>query len=109
VFNFLQLIGWKFNEEKQIWWKTGIKNNDGVFLKFKEQPLKHKIPFDATEGYVHKSTGRTKLSKDQFKELYDMKKQGYTYPQLMVYFKLCQPTLHKYIKYYEANRENENW
>lgn len=109
VFNFLYLIGWNFNEEKGIWWKKPIKNKDGVFLQFEEQPIRHIIPFEKPEGYVHKNKGKTKLSKDQFKELYDMRQQGYTFPQLMQYFNLTQPTLYKYIKYYEANRENENW
>lgn len=109
VFDFLYLIGWKFNEENGIWWRKPIKNKEGRFLKFEEKPVRHTIPIERPEGYVHKNKGKTKLAKEQFKELYEMRQQGYTYPQLMKYFNLSQPTLYKYINYYYDNKQNENW
>ena len=33
VFELMIALGWEFNNDKQIWWKKGIKNEDGIFLK----------------------------------------------------------------------------
>jgi hypothetical protein len=32
TFEFLNSIGWQFNEEKNIWFKPGLKNEDGIWM-----------------------------------------------------------------------------
>jgi hypothetical protein len=33
TFKIMKAYGWIFNEEKGMWWKPGIKNEDGTFVK----------------------------------------------------------------------------
>jgi len=39
--NFLKLMGWKYNENKGIWWKEGFKDEDGNFTKVKKNYHRH--------------------------------------------------------------------
>ena len=40
VFNSLQQMGWQYNEEKKIWWKLPIKDEEGKWLNIDEEKTK---------------------------------------------------------------------
>jgi ribosomal protein L40E len=44
--NFMNRLGWIFSEEKQLWWKPNVKNEDGTWVGIKDRnlPAGGKIP-----------------------------------------------------------------
>ena len=59
TFKLLHSFGWIFNEEKQIWYKPGIKDENGVWDKIKNNPLKPR----RTEDYRHTRFKRYEIRK----------------------------------------------
>jgi hypothetical protein len=107
VFDFLKLIGWNFNEDKGIWFKEGLKNQDGKFINFVEKPKRFVMPIMRPDGYIHKNKGKTKLNIDEMKELYEFRCNGATWPQISYYYKISHPTAMKYFNYYyEYSKQN---
>lgn len=42
VFEFLYTLGWTWNEENKIWFKSGIKDETGNWLKIVPKPIEKK-------------------------------------------------------------------
>jgi hypothetical protein len=47
TFKIMKAYGWIFNEEKGMWWKPGIKNEDGTFVNVKPKIKTQKPLTDA--------------------------------------------------------------
>jgi Zn-finger nucleic acid-binding protein len=94
---FLKLIGWKFNEEKGIWYKENIKDKDGNFLNLKE----HK--------YTH---GSRKYTDEQLFEIFDFFfKHKKNYRLTCHKYKVSTVTLNRYLDIYNKliNKNDKNW
>jgi hypothetical protein len=91
----MQSMGWKFNEEKGIWWKEGIKTEQGVFINIVDKKqIQPKIPTKYDNVIRHKSA-------EHSKEIYELRKQGHTLDELARDFKTSPPTIMKIIRLYE--------
>jgi hypothetical protein len=76
TYNILKAMGWKLNEENEIWWKEGIKTSDGVFINIKES--KHK-----------------KLT--TYNKAVQLRKEGRTYRQIGNELNLSETTIHNWL------------
>ena len=95
TFKLMQSMGWKFNEEKGIWWKEGIKTEQGVFINIVDKKqIQPKIPTKYDNVVRHKSA-------EHSKEIYELRKQGHTLDELARDFKTSPPTIMKIIRLYE--------
>ena len=101
VFTVLQAIGWKFNEENNIWYDDKIKTKDGVFINVVPPPVepkdKKKFIFSFTD----------KLKEIRFNNIDDMVKlydNGHTYKQIAIKYRLSRPTITKWIKEYKRDK-----
>jgi len=94
TFDFLRLLGWKFNEEKGIWWKEQIKTEDGVFINikkpFKEPKPKAIKPLKKRGRMLHKAWER----KDDIRKL---RKEGMKFWELSQLFNASQPTIREIV------------
>lgn len=82
TFTFLTSIGWKFNEEKGIWWKEGIKDKSGIFINIKVKPKKEKT-----------NCNRNRVTPEIIKEVIELTNNGYSTKQLVPIIKLSSSTI----------------
>lgn len=71
TFEFLLACGWKFNEEKGIWYKEGIKDDNGNFLNLKPINKKYYRSPNRKYKYAHLL--------DKMLEMYTVKKFSYNH------------------------------
>jgi len=100
TFEFLQLLGWKFNQNKGIWYKDGIKTEDGVFINIKKpfnEPKPKSIkPILKRGRMLHKAWEQ----KDDIRKL---RKEGMKFYELAMMFNASQPTIREIV--YTENEE----
>jgi ribosomal protein L13 len=89
VFQFLPLCGWKFNEDKGIWWKPGIKNEDGTFVNIK--PYKKKI---------------SNITKEQVQQMLQYKRRGMKIGLIAGYMGLSISNVSFWLQKYEKEKSN---
>jgi hypothetical protein len=77
TYNILKSIGWKLNEENGIWFKDGIKTNEGVFINIKPRKHKKRLIFDNYPESV-----RTEKKKEMFDTMLRMRNENYSYTQI---------------------------
>lgn len=89
VFEFLPLLGWKFNEQAGIWYREGFKNPDGTFVfiqKGRKTKYKTITKEDGVEifklrdngyklGYIADKVGVTKGAVSNYLKKHEYKKQ----------------------------------
>lgn len=80
VFSFLPLCGWKFNEETGIWYKDGIKDENGKFLNLKE------------------SITRRNLTQSEIRSIYRLRRQGMLQREIAQELGITTATVHKWLK-----------
>ena len=100
TFEFLLLLGWKFNENKGIWWKEGIKTEDGVFINIKK---KVKVPKPKPVRGLMKRGRKAHpawLRKDDIRKL---RKEGMKFHELSKLFNATPPTIREIV--YSENEE----
>ena len=90
TYNILKAIGWKLNEDNGIWWKDGIKTNDGVFINIKTKPL-------SFENYP--SVISTPRKKKIFDKAVELRKQGKSYKYISNEVGLSDTTILKWLNY----------
>lgn len=93
TFQFMQLMGWKFNEEKGIWWKEGIKDKNGIFDKIGNKP---KRIIKRRPGIVTKVT---KYTMEDIKDMKKMRKEGSTLQAIADKYDCSAPTVFKWVNY----------
>jgi hypothetical protein len=91
VFQFLPLCGWIFNEEKQIWWKPGLKDENGKFFNLK--PKKRKTPPRLN------IKRKPKYNNEEIIEMKRLKDNGESLKSIADKFNCTLPTIYKYIRY----------
>jgi hypothetical protein len=104
TFEFLQLLGWQFNQDKGIWWKEGVKTPEGLFINikkpFKEPKPKTIQPIKKRGRMAHKAWER----KDDIRKL---RKEGMKFWELAQLFNASQPTIRE-IVYTEDDEQRTN-
>lgn len=65
TFELLHLMGWKFNENNQIWYKDGIKDSNGNFLNLKpaKKTYSKEVMQEIFDYYVSMNFHKTKTAK----------------------------------------------
>lgn len=94
TFDILKAIGWKFNEEKGIWWKEGIKNEDGEFLNVVKKERKPKV----FSGY-RKPYKSLKFTKEVIEEMKHLRNMGKTFQYIADKYECTLPTVYKWIRH----------
>lgn len=82
TFNILLAIGWNFNEDKGIWWKEGIKTEDGQFLNI--TPKKRR-------------SSKT-LTKDEYVEIFNLRKQNWKLWEIATKYNITKGGVHQILK-----------
>jgi serine protease inhibitor len=85
VFDIMLSIGWHFNEEKQIWYKEGIKTPEGVFINLKTYLYKNKAQF------------RVKVTEEMVADMKQMVIDGFTYLEIRHKYNISYDTIVKWI------------
>jgi hypothetical protein len=83
VHSALLCFGWKFNEEKNIWYKEGIKDEDGNFLNIKP--------------YKRPNVAKLKTP-ETIAEMRKMKKNGSTFQEIATIYQLGHTTVTRWIR-----------
>jgi hypothetical protein len=96
TFEIMKAIGWKFNEEKGIWWKEGIKTEDGVFNNIREYIKPSRVFIKQEKRVLHPAF-------EHREEIYQMRKKGYSYLYIAREFDTSAPTINKIIRLYEES------
>jgi hypothetical protein len=96
TFEFLTLLGWKFNEDKGIWFKDGIKTEDGLFINIKVQE-KVKIPKQKPFREPQKQGRKPHKSWEHKDEIRKLRKEGWPFWKLAQVFKASQPTIREIV------------
>lgn len=85
VFEFLPLIGWKFNEENGIWYKSGFKDENGNFLTL--------------TGKKRKSSVR--LTNEQRQEIIKLRRKGYKLEYIAIKYGVTKSGISNIVRTYE--------
>jgi hypothetical protein len=97
TFNILKAIGWSFNEEKGIWWKEGIKTEDGIFIN-----VKYKSPLDKiNKKYLfgeYPESIRSEKQKELFNSMIDLRSKGMSFQSIANKLGVSDTTVHKWLK-----------
>lgn len=88
TFNLMERMGWTFNEENNIWWKDGIKDKNGVFIKI-------------TSLYKKRVN---KYTLEEMLELKQMRDSGMTFQQIQKEKRLAPGTLIKILNRLENEK-----
>ena len=100
VFTVLQAIGWKFNEENNIWYDDKIKTKDGVFITIEAQAPQPKVK----KKFASTNTDRLEEIKyNNIETIISLREQGYFLKDLAEQFKVSRPTLSKWIGEYKKS------
>lgn len=94
TFQIMEAIGWKFNEEKGIWWKDGIKTPDGVFMNIKKY-IKPSV------SYVREGDKVRHPAFQYREEIYDLRSKGYSLLYIAREYDTSAPTIKKIIDIYK--------
>lgn len=89
TFNILKAIGWIFNEEKGMWWKPGVKNEDGTFVNVKPNRYKYNKP----------------LTDDQHRDMIMLRKKGMRVGEIAGYIGASDASVSRWLKLYEQKGE----
>jgi hypothetical protein len=92
TFQLMESMGFKFNEEKQIWWKPGFRTEDGIFIFIKPR-LKRK---------------RQYLTKQMLREIYELFEKNVAVSKIALKYNTHENTIYKYRLKYEASRNRRN-
>jgi hypothetical protein len=95
TFNLLYAMGWSFNEDKGIWWKEGIKTEDGVFLNINEPKVK-------SYSDRHKKRNSV-INKELQQKIYQLHLDGYLKIEIANMLNVSKISVYKYIKKYEKS------
>ena len=93
TFEFMTIIGWTFDEEKQVFWKEGVKDRDKKW-SFKELPTY--VPQPLLRSRV--KGVNTHPGFQQVDEIKELLKKGYTYLYVSRHFNMSKPTLTKILR-----------
>lgn len=94
TFNILKAIGWNFNEDKGIWWKEGIKNQDGIFINVKSKgAINKRYLFGEYPESI-----RTEKQKDMFNDMLQLRLNGDTYETIANKLGISDSTVYKWLK-----------
>jgi hypothetical protein len=91
TFDILKAIGWKFNEEKGIWWKEGIKNENGEFLNVKKGQKR-----------IYRKTKlirKSRFTKEIIEDMKHLRNMGKTFQYIADKYECTLPTVYKWINY----------
>jgi hypothetical protein len=95
--NILKAMGWSFNEENGIWWKEGIKTEDGIFIN-----VRYKSPLDKiNKKYLfgeYPESIRSEKQKELFNTMIDLRKNGMTFKSIANKLGVADSTVHKWLK-----------
>ena len=101
TFNILIALGWTFNEEKGVWWKAGIKDenknwtNLKKYIRYPLKQLEHKILNQSKLGQPLHEANKYAA------EIYDLHQSGLSLYNIGLRYKASAPTISKIIKKYE--------
>lgn len=102
VFQLMNLLGWKFNEEKGIWWKEGIKTEDGVFPNILKTSKKYIRPKKKYEEYEIIYKGEWIKAHQIIPRWVEMYEKGLTYNFISRTEGLSPFIIKKYVTLYYA-------
>jgi hypothetical protein len=94
TFEFLQILGWTFNEETGIWYKPGVRDITGEFEKMKTLP-ESKI-FMKKDGSNNRKY-YSKITLEMYNIMRTMKTQGYTNKEIGLKVNLNDSTVSKWV------------
>jgi hypothetical protein len=95
--NILKALGWSFNEKNAIWWKDGIKTEDGVFINIKYKSKLNKINRKYLFGEYPESI-RSEKQKELFGSIIDLRTKGMSLKKIAVELGISESTVHKWLK-----------
>lgn len=95
--NILKALGWSFNEKNAIWWKDGIKTEDGVFINIKYKSKLNKINRKYLFGEYPESI-RSEKQKELFGSIIDLRTKGMSLKKIAVQLGISESTVHKWLK-----------
>jgi hypothetical protein len=94
TFEFLILLGWKFNEEKGIWWKEGLKTEDGVFINIpKDVRTRKRTPKPKPFKEPKKLGRKLHIAWERKDDIRKLRKEGMTFDELAKVFSTSNPTI----------------
>ena len=95
--NILKALGWSFNENNAIWWKDGIKTEDGVFINLKCKSPLDKINRKYLFGEYPESI-RSEKQKELFSMMIDLRTKGMSQKKIADELGVSETTVHKWLK-----------
>ncbi len=96
TFQFMQLLGWKFNEENGKWWKPNLKTENGLF-NFEEELLLKKKVFIVGKTAKNGRKYSTKITLEIFEKMKEMKDNGIPQIKIAKELNLNPSTISKWI------------
>ena len=91
--NFMLLLGWQFNKDKGIWYKDGIKTDQGIFINIKHH-TKEQVEIN--------NKGRNNRIKDLMtpvvNELKKFRKDGYTCSEIAEMYGVSKKVIENWTK-----------
>ena len=92
LFQLMESMGFKFNQEKQIWWKPSFRTEDGIFIKVKPKPKRK----------------REYLTKLMIKEIHELFDKNTPVSDIALKYGTHENTIYKYRLKYETSRNRRN-
>lgn len=89
-------IGWKFNDEKNIWYKPKIKNSEGIFLKLK--PFVKPPSIYITRMKDRNNNLRNLRTPETINEMIRLRKEKYTYVEIAEVYSISKTTVREWLK-----------
>lgn len=97
TYNILKSIGWKLNEDNGIWWKDGIKTNNGVFINI--------TPKKDLSFVNYPYTINTDEKKIMFDRAVKLRNEGMTFGKISDEVGMSQATIFKWLKHIKNGRK----
>jgi hypothetical protein len=93
TFNLMKRFGWTFNEENGIWWKEGIKTEEGVFINVTKRKRKKINPMAKIPKYL-----RTAKKQEMFTEVVKLRETGLSFHKIGEKLGISDTTVYKWLK-----------
>lgn len=93
VFKLMESLGYLYNESNGIWWKPGIKDEDGNFLKVIKRNKRIGRP------------GYTNIKDEKRKNIVKLYQQGYSYKRIEEILNISNTTISKIVNAYKNEKK----